>query len=122
MKLPRSLAAITLAGIVLAAGYLYLNSPPAQLSPVSKNNSFYAKLNHALNVASLTPSNMQWRNFIEQVEFHLNNTDVILSTQKDPYAQVASLQKILNTAKIKDKNVILIDLSTPKPYATLQDN
>jgi hypothetical protein len=98
-----------------------------QINPVSNQNDFYSKLNNALQTSQLNPINLTIKDFQNEVEFYLQNnennqTKVILSNQKDPYWQIASLQDLFKTAKINNKQINLIDLSINHPYATLQNN
>ncbi len=94
-----------------------------QIDPSSNKNEYLHRLNLVLNTANINPSQLILRDFQNEVEFLLvdnNHTSkVILSTQKDPYQQIASLQQILKIAKISDKHVKFIDLSIGRPYATL---
>ena len=62
-----------------------------------------------------------------QIEFYIENGDnnyskIILSTQKDPYWQISSLQDFFKTAKINNRQVKLVDLSINHPYATFKNN
>lgn len=102
--------------------FLYHQSSSVQKpSPLSSKNDFYSQLNHALHLAQIDTGSIQVRNYYQEVEFHTDNCQVILSDQKDPYWQIASLQQLIKTAKIKDKQATLVDLSGSHPYATLKN-
>lgn len=98
-----------------------------QINPVSSQNDFYTKLNNALKTSQLDPINLVVRDYQDEVEFYLKNdqnnqTKIIISTQKDPYWQIASLQDFFKTAKINNKQINLVDLSINHPYATFKNN
>lgn len=97
------------------------------MNPVSSQNDFYTKLNNALKTSQLDPINLVVRDYQNEVEFYLKNdqnnqTKIIISTQKDPYWQIASLQDFFKTAKINNKQINLVDLSINHPYATFKNN
>ena len=98
-----------------------LSSSSQKINPLSSKNDFHSQLNHALHLGEMDTGSIQIRNFYQEVEFHTNGCQVILSTQKDPYWQIASLQQLLKTAKIKDKQAALVDLTGSHPYATLKN-
>jgi len=98
-----------------------MSSSSQKINPLSSKNNFYSQLNHALHLAEMNTGSIQIRNYYHEVEFHTNNCQVILSTQKDPYWQIASLQQLIKTAKIKDKQATLVDLTGSHPYATLKN-
>jgi len=91
-----------------------------EVNPTSNQKDFYSKLDLALSTAELKPSQFQIRDYENQVEFYLDQTKIILSTQKDPTWQISSLQEVLKTAKIN--KIKLIDLSIDHPYATFKNN
>ncbi|OGL52338.1 hypothetical protein A3K55_00440 [Candidatus Shapirobacteria bacterium RBG_13_44_7] len=99
---------------------LLLQSP--KINPFGSQNYFLLQLDHALKLAQLDNFQINYRDFAHQVELTNNNSQIIFSTQKNPYWQVASLQQILKIAKIKDKNVKLVDLSITHPYVSFQNN
>ena len=102
--------------------HLYQQSVSSQkINPLSSKNDFYSQLNHALHLADIDTGSIRIRNFYQEVEFNTNDCAVILSTKKDPYWQIASLQQLLKTAKIKDQQVALVDLTDSHPYATLKN-
>ncbi len=94
------------------------------ISPLSSQNTFNSQLINALNLANLNPKKIIFRDFQSEVEFYIsgnNKTDfpVVLSTQKNPLNQVAALQKLIEIANIKGRQIQFIDLSSSRPYATL---
>lgn len=93
-----------------------------RIDPISTKNNFLSQLNQAFSNSKIQPNQINLRSHQDQIDFNINDLKVIFSTQKDPHWQVASLQEILNTAKIKDKHFKFIDLSIAHPYATLQNN
>ncbi len=100
---------------------------PQPITPKSNKNDFYDKLNNALQTSKLIPINMTVRDYLNEVEFYLQNEDnqltkIIISTQKDPYWQIVSLQDFSKTAKINNKQIYLVDLSIDHPYATFKNN
>jgi len=97
-----------------------------EITPVSQKNEFYTKLDSAINQIQLDISQITFRDYQNQVEFYImedNNTSkVLLSTKKDPYWQIASLQEVLKKSKIEGRKPYLIDLSIENPYATFKNN
>ena len=98
-----------------------------QINPISSQNNFYSKLNNALQTSQISPINLVVRDYQNEVEFYLQDeqnyqTKIIVSTQKDPYWQIASLQDFFKTAKINNKQIKLVDLSIDHPYATFKNN
>ena len=95
-------------------------------NPISDKSNFYTQLNLALQTGHLQTSSWDVRDFLNQVEFNLsdgNNTlKVIVSDQKNPISQIASLQELIKTAKIKNQSLKLVDLSAAHPYATFKNN
>jgi len=97
------------------------------ISPISNQNDFYDKLNNAFQTSQLVPINLTVRDYLNEVEFYLQEKDgystkIILSTKKDPYWQIVSLQDFSKTAKINNKQIYLVDLSIDHPYATFKNN
>ena len=98
-----------------------------KLDPNSNKNGFYLQLEHGLQTAKINISKTVIRDYQNQFEFYIinqgnNPIKIILSTQKNPYWQIASLQEILKTAKINNKQLQLVDLSINHPYATFKNN
>jgi len=97
-----------------------------EITPVSQKNDFYTKLDSAINQIQLDISQITFRDYQNQIEFYImedNNTSkVLLSTKKDPYWQIASLQEVLKKSKIEGRKPYLIDLSIDNPYATFKNN
>jgi len=88
------------------------------LNPISENNKYRQNLDKALTLANLKPQKVTPREFINEIEFSLDNKQIIFSTKKDPFWQVSSLQDILKIAKINHQIIKFIDLSPAHPYAT----
>jgi len=102
-------------------------SSTAKINPTSDKNNFYLQLEHALETAQIKTFQDIIKDYENQLEFYIINesnssTKVILSTQKNPYWQIASLQEIFKTAKINNKQLQLVDLSINHPYATFKNN
>jgi len=114
---------VTILGIFI---YIYFYQQNKQFSPISSQNDFYSKLNSAIQTSQLKVSQISINDFNNEVEFYLTNGNnqvkIYFSTQKDPYWQISSLQEVLKTARIKDKELKLIDLSSAHPYATFKNN
>jgi len=88
----------------------------------TKKNDFITSVKLSLNKAQLKPSNLVLKKYENELEFNIDSSKVVFSTQKDPSWQVSSLQEILKTAKIKNKPIKFINLSIQHPYATFQNN
>ena len=108
---------------VYISSLVFINQNIKTINPLATENTFYDKLHHALATSNLQPNNFIYKDFQNEVEFYIQsnnkNIKIIFSNQKNPYYQTAALQQILKTAKIKDINIKVIDLSTTHPYATL---
>jgi hypothetical protein len=107
--------------------YSLTNFSESKIDPFSNKNNFYLQLEHGLKTAQINITKSTVRDYQNQFEFYIINENnnpikIILSTQKNPYWQVASLQEILKTAKINNKQLQLVDLSIKHPYATLKNN
>ena len=106
--------------------YSLVNSSQNRINPISDKNDFYLQLEHGLKTAQLNIAKSTIRDYQNQFEFYIINesspTKIILSTQKNPYWQIASLQELLKTAKINNKQLQLVDLSINHPYATFKNN
>lgn len=100
--------------------------PPESFNPIADQSDFYQKLNLALKTSHLETSSIDVRDFHHQVEFYVQHPDqpirVILSSQKDPFWQISSLQELLKTAKMNQQQLMLVDLSPVKPYVTFKNN
>jgi hypothetical protein len=103
-----------------------LNQKISTFNPVSEKSKFYDQLNLVIKTGHLETSSWIVRDFLHQVEFNLKNGDntfkVILSDQKNPIWQIASLQELIKTAKINNQTIKLVDLSVNNPYATFKNN
>ena len=112
--------------IIISFFILTLNHKSNTFNPISNKNNFYNQLNLALKTSHLETSSWQIRDFLNQIEFNIVDDDniikVILSDQKNPLGQIASLQQLLKTAKMKKQPLKLVDLSTTHPYATFKNN
>lgn len=111
----------------IAIFFLIIKLYSSVLTPKSDQSNFYEKLNNALQTSKITPINLIVRDYLNEVEFYFQNEDenltkVIVSTQKDPYWQIVSLQDFYKTAKINNRQINLIDLSIDHPYATFKNN
>lgn len=107
--------------------YSLTNFSENKIDPTSNKNNFYIQLEHGLKTAQVNITKSAIRDYQNQFEFYIINQDnnptkIILSTQKNPYWQIASLQEILKTAKINNKQLQLVDLSINHPYATFKNN
>jgi len=106
--------------------FFLLNQNKNSFNPISNKNSFYDQLDLVVKTSQLETSSWQIRDFIHQVEFTIsndnNNFKVILSDQKNPVWQIASLQELIKTAKINHQSLKLVNLSTAHPYATFKNN
>ena len=98
-----------------------------RINPISNKNDFLNQLQHAFNSSQFKASHISLRTYQNELELNITDSQdesskILLSTQKDPYWQVASLQEILNKAKIKNRKIKFIDLSIAHPYATFKNN
>lgn len=120
------LFAIFIFGISISVYYLN-NSFQKKINPTSTKNNFYLELDNILKTAQIKTVKNTIRDYQNQFEFYIinennNPTKVILSTKKNPYWQIASLQEILKKAIINNKQLQLVDLSINHPYATFKNN
>jgi len=103
------------------------NSSETKIDPISDKNQLYLQLEHGLKTAQIETIQNTIKDYENQLEFYIinkdnNSTKVILSTQKNPYWQIASLQEILKKAIINNKQLQLVNLSINHPYATFKNN
>jgi hypothetical protein len=116
--------AIIWLSLLIIVGFVYRYRTQLH-QPVSSQALFHQSLLQALAQSQLSYQNLSYDPVFYQVNFqipsHDSTTSVTLSTQKDPYLQIVSLQQILKIAKIKGKDALHIDLSQHHPYATLQN-
>jgi hypothetical protein len=129
MKLSKKklfLPAVIFSLIIISLSFFFLIHHQPSFSPMSDKNDFYNQLNLALKTSHLETSSWTIRDFTHQVEFTVSNGNdtfkVIVSDQKNPLTQIASLQELLKTAKINNQHFKLVDLSTTHPYATFKNN
>lgn len=125
MKLFKLIVLILLA--IILSFFLFKKILYQPINPISQQNTFYSRIDDALQTSQLSPINLKIRDYQNQVEFYLENetnnyTKITLSTQKDPYWQISSLQDFFKTAKINNKQVKLVDLSVDHPYAKFENN
>lgn len=107
--------------------YSLVNFSENKIDPTSTKNNFYLQLEHGLKTAQINTTKSSIRDYQNQFEFYIINESnnpikIILSTKKNPYWQITSLQEILKTAKINNKQLQLVDLSISHPYATFKNN
>ena len=88
------------------------------ITPSSDKNNFLQQLTTNLNYLNLKPQNIIIRQFQSEVEINLPYP-VIFSTEKNLLTQITALQKLIEIANIKQRNIQFIDLSSSRPYATL---
>lgn len=112
--------------IIIFISFLLLINQKSAFNPISDKNNFYDQLNLAIKTSHLETSSWIIRDFLHQVEFTVKNDNdtfkVIISDQKNPLYQIASLQELIKTAKMKEKSLKLVDLSVNHPYATFKNN
>jgi len=120
MKLFKVLILILLLSSISVATFLVIKNSSHKKEVIETKEDFYSKLDLAIKTANLEIKNLQKREYLNQVEFFINDTRIILSTQKDPTWQVASLQEVFKTAKMN--RITLINLSIDHPYATFKNN
>jgi hypothetical protein len=112
---------------LLSLALLFFIRRQPSFNPISDKNDFYNQLNLAIKTSHLETSSLIVRDFLHQVEFTVKNDNdtfykVIISDQKNPLTQIASLQELIKTAKMKEKSLKSVDLSAIHPYATFKNN
>jgi hypothetical protein len=122
MKLFKVLIILSIPILFLSFLFFASHNKKNQLNPISSKNDFYSNFEYAFFMAKLKPVAINLQNWNDKVEFYLDNTKVIFSTQKNPYWQITSLQQTLNIGKIRNKEIKFIDLSIDHPYATFKNN
>lgn len=126
MKLFKIVTLLLLLSILFFSVYRYSTNKKTTQNPVSIQNNFYKNLDLAINTAKITTSNRLVRDFNNEVEFYFvyndNPIKVLLSTQKDPFWQVATLQQVVKTVKMNQGKLKLVDLSSKHPYVTFKNN
>ena len=128
MTLFKKICFFCLPVVLIAATYIFFfqNQNKDSFNPISDKNIFYNQLNLALKTSQLETSSWQIRDFLHQIEFTVSNGNInfiaILSDQKNPVLQIASLQELIKTAKINNQSLKLVDLSMTHPYATFKNN
>lgn len=94
----------------------------SNFNPVANQNINVNQFESILHLSNLQPINLKFFGYRQEMEFSVENTNVIFSTNLSPLAQVTALQNVLKTSKIKGKRLKFIDLSSTHPYATLENN
>lgn len=126
MKLFKIFTLLSLFLIIGLLSYNYYANKKTTYEPISTQNNFFKNLDIALKKANLNTGLLQIRDFNNEVEFYLvlenNQIKVLISTLKDPFWQVATLQQVVKTAKINQEKLKLVDLSSKHPYVTLKNN
>jgi len=97
----------------------HTTQPVSLLSPKIE---FSKKMENAINSLKIKTGSIVYKEFIDQVEFDIDNCHIVLSTKKDPLVQLTTLQEAQKVAKIKQSIISFIDLSVDHPYATLKNN
>jgi hypothetical protein len=120
MKLFKIIYPIIICLIFLANYYLSKQSA-IKINPTSINTDYQKTLNHALFLAKIDPINLNYKNYLNEVEFLIKSKDslikIFLSTKENPYNQISTLQEILKKDKIKNSTIKIIDLNTKNFYA-----
>ena len=109
----------------ICLGFTLQNRAKLTLS-VSRKLNFQEKLNFSLkNNHLILTKDPECNDDLELCRLSIRSTGqpltALISTQDDPYFQVASLQKILKIVTMNGKHADFIDLSSRRPYATLKD-
>jgi len=106
--------------------FYYLFNSQKTYQPISNKNDYYKNLNTAINTAKINTTSLQVRDYQDEIEFYLsyenNLIKVLLSTQKDPFWQISTLQQVVKKAKMNQEKIKLVDLSSQHPYVTLKNN
>jgi len=124
----KSFKIVTIFLVIIFLGFIlyYFYSKEITYNPISIQNNFYKNLDIAINTAKLKTSSYQVRDFNDEVEFYLisddNQVKVLVSTLKNPFWQISTLQQVVKTAKINQGKLKLVDLSSKHPYATYKNN
>jgi hypothetical protein len=110
--------------IIVEILYFSTSNIAPKLNPESDKNLTINNYTQLLQIALLTPIQMNIRDYENEIEFFLKSTSgnifkVILSTSNNSIEQVSALQKLIKIANIKGKDINFIDLSSTRPYATL---
>lgn len=100
--------------------FLFRTIPPVSL--ISTKNDFKNKFDTAISSSKLKIANITYREFLNQVDFDIDNCHIVFSTLKSPVQQLITLQEATKVAKIKGSIISLINLSQDHPYATLKNN
>jgi len=124
----KSFKIVTIFFIIIFLGFILYYFYPKKITynPISSQNNFYKNLDVAINTAKLKISSYQVRDFNNEVEFYLifsdNQIKVLVSTLKDPFWQISTLQQVVKTVKINQGKLKLVDLSSKHPYVTYKNN
>lgn len=91
------------------------------LDPKTNKNDFLVNFQQAMSLTNYKPINLIIRDHENEMEFYLKIQQkpikIIFSTNKDPLAQLYTLQQILKKDKIKELPTI-IDLNSKKAYVS----
>lgn len=117
-----SIAFLPLLFLILELVFIDSLHSRSNFNPVANQNSNVNQFENILHLSNFQPANLKFFGYRQEMEFSVENTNVIFSTNLSPLAQVTALQNALKTSNIKDKRLKFIDLSSAHPYATLENN
>ncbi len=117
-----SIAFLPLLFLILELVFIDSLHSRSNFNPVANQNSNVNQFENILHLSNFQPVNLKFFGYRQEMEFSVENTNVIFSTNLSPLAQVTALQNALKTSNIKDKRLKFIDLSSAHPYATLENN
>lgn len=120
----KTLVYIPLISIILELSYLTIVKPTSVISPQSVDNQYLSKLTQALKLSHLDYQQITIFDHRHEVEFLVSTPEhsafkVVLSTKQSPFIKVGALQKLIKIANIEGRDIIYVDLSSTRPYATL---
>jgi len=129
MKQPSKRLALALFGSLFSAALLVYNifSYYPHKSIPEQNKDEFAMLLSLLQLHHFSTNKITTNHLFHHLTFELtspNTKDTItirLTSQKNPYYQVQSLQNTIRTANIKGTTIKFIDLAAKHPYATLKN-
>lgn len=101
--------------------FVYIPPPTTDiLCPLSLQNSIYKNFNTAFTELNLPIKNCQLIDFNQQLNCQLSHSQIIFSTNKNQKNQLMYLQQLLSIAKIKHSQLVRVNFSSKRPYATFQ--
>lgn len=120
----KTLVFIPLILIILELSYLTYVKTSLVISPQSDDNQYLTSLTQALRLSRLNYQQITIFDHRKEVEFLVSTPEqpafkVILSTNQSPFIKVGALQKLIKIANIEDRDIIYVDFSSIRPYATL---